>query len=202
MNLLNLRRAAALTATALGVLAVPAVAGAAPVSAAPAADSGGCVARATGDVAVHCYATFTEALQKASGGVLTDGPKNAGDAIDDPAFNAKVDAANSAQRVGGYYTIISIEFDGLNYTTAPGGMPPLIWVGTGNCTTSTNNVDYQVGSLPAGFDNRISSFRTYANCWARHWENANYTGASVGYSGSQRDIGATMDNRTSSEQWS
>jgi hypothetical protein len=208
MNLLNLKRAAAISATALGMLAVPAAA----ASAAPASDietlpaaGGACVAYATHDAPpMQCFDTFAAALDKASGGRLTDGPKNAQGAIDDPAFNAKVDASNAAADAvrmsavaGG--TVISIEYRGLNYVDAD----PLIWVGnSGNCSTSTNNTDYEVSTMPAGFVNTISSYRTYANCYTKHWENPNFGGASVGYNGSRSNIGAAMDNRTSSEQWS
>jgi len=201
MKLLKLTRAAALAATTLGVLAVPAVA----AQAAP-AEGGACVARATNDApAMRCFDTFAEALQFASGGRLTDGPKNGQGAIDDPAFNAKVDAANAAaardrsvSATAAYDTVISIEYRGVNYVDSA----PLIWLGTGNCSTSTNNTDYEVSSMPAGYNDNISSHRDYANCYTKHWENTGNSGAVVGYNGSRSNIGAAMDNRTSSEQWS
>jgi hypothetical protein len=197
---LNLRRAAAISAAALGLLAVSATA----ANAAPADNDGACVVRASGDLSMRCFSTFQQALQFASGGVLTDGPKNAQDALRDPAFDAKVDAANARQSAlaAAYDTVVSIESDGTGYTNTTSHPEALVWVGTGPCTTSTNNTDYAVPTMPAGWVNVISSYRTYANCWTKHWENPSYSGASVGYNGSRSNIGAALDNRTSSEQWS
>jgi hypothetical protein len=172
------------------------------VSSAPADGDSHCVARLTGSgsAETQCFASFAEALQNASGGRLTEGPKNAGSALRDPAFIARVEASNdqaSRARSAAASTVISIEY-------APSGWvgSDLIWVGTQNCTTSTNNTDYEVSSMPAGWDNVISSYRTFANCWVKHYENTSFGGASVGYHGSRSFIGAAMDNRTSSQRWS
>jgi hypothetical protein len=195
---------AALAVTGLGTPAVAAAPAPAPTT------EGGdhCVARLTGThppVPV-CFATFAEALEYASGGRLTDGPKNAADAVRDPGFVARVNASNDEAstaepgraKAAAANVVISIEY------TQSGWVTPseLIWTGTKNCTTSTNNTDYEISSMPAGWDNVISSHRAFGNCWVKHYENTGFGGASVGYEGSRSYIGGAMDNRTSSERWS
>jgi hypothetical protein len=209
MNKTHTRRPAtlaALTVAGLGLVAGPAAASSAT---GPAADEEKhCVAHASGTAPMQCYGTFAEALAKASGGTLTLGPKNAQDALADPAFTARVDASNAAaERANAERaaagaalavdTVISIEYSLINY-----GGSDLIWVGSGTCSTSTNNTDYEVDVMPAGWVNTITAYRTYANCWVKHWENTFQGGASVGYHGSHSYIGGALDNRTSSEQWS
>jgi hypothetical protein len=154
----------------------------------------------------ECFDTFAKALERASGGQLTEGPKNAADAMADPAFNAQVDTANATAeraRAGGGFaaatvrTVVSIDYSGSSY-----GGSDYIWSGTnGNCSTRTTDTDYILVSMPAGWDNVVSSYRAYANCWVRHWENTSWTGSSYGYYGSRSSLGA-MDNETSSEEWS
>jgi hypothetical protein len=188
---------AAAAIAGVAVLAGPAVAAQA-ATPAPAADTH-CVAYLTGDADPICFDTFAKALQKASSGRLTYGPKNAQDAAGDATFRAKVDASNAARSASSaaYDTVISIEYTGSSYSGSD-----LIWVGTGNCSTSTNNTDYEVGSMPAGWVNVISSYLTFANCWVQHWEDPSHQGAVVGYHGSRSYIGAALDNRTSSQRWS
>jgi hypothetical protein len=189
-----------LAALAVTGLSTPAVA----AGPAPTTEGGDhCVARliGSGTPVPVCFATFAEALEYASGGRLTDGPKNAADAARNPNFVARVNASNDepgrAKAVAAS-VVISIEYTPSGWATPS----DLIWVGTKNCTTSTNNTDYEVTSMPAGWDNVISSYRTFANCWVKHYENTGFGGASVGYHGSRGYIGAAMDNRTSSERWS
>ncbi|WP_144118545.1 hypothetical protein [Catellatospora sichuanensis] len=151
-----------------------------------------CVARANvAEPQAICFDTFDKALQFASGGVLYDLPKGS-------SVAAKVDALNAKFGVNVVNTVISIEYTGSNFTGSE-----LIWTGTsGNCSTPTGNVDYFAASMPVGWANVISSFKTYANCWDKHYENTNFGGASVGYEPTRSYIGAAMDNRTSSQRWS
>ncbi|GAA2384618.1 hypothetical protein Cme02nite_66030 [Catellatospora methionotrophica] len=179
-------------ATVIAALAIVGLA--APTAPAAAAEpvNQHCVAQANVDnPQAVCFDTFTKALQFASGGVLYELPKGS-------SVSARVDALNAGFGVNVVRTVISIEYTGSNYTGSD-----LIWTGTsGNCSTPTGNVDYFASSMPAGWDNVISSFKTYANCWDKHHENTNFGGASVGYEPSRSYIGGAMDNRTSSHRWS
>lgn len=138
-----------------------------------------------------CFATFDKALQFASGGVLHELPKGS-------SVQAKVDALNAGFGVNVVRTVVGIEYSGINFTG-----DDLIWTGTsGNCSTPTGNVDYYASSMPTGWNNVVSSFKTYANCWAKHYESTNFGGAVIGYGPTDSNIGAVMDNQTSSQRWS
>lgn len=49
------------------------------------------------------------------------------------------------------------------------------------CTNTLADVDNALASLPAGWNDAISSFRSYANCWTKLYENANFSGRTFGY---------------------
>ena len=195
MNRTYVRRTAASVAAfaiaGLAILAAPT-----PAQASGPEDGGmHCVARATqATPEAVCFPTFAAALQFASGGRLTTGPKN------DAELAAKVNAANDeANRLNAsaFDTVISIEYTSTGWVGSE-----LIWLGTGNCSTSTGNIDYEIDTMPAGWVNVISSFRTFANCWDQHWEDTFQGGDHVGYTSSRSNIGALMDNKTSSQRWS
>lgn len=187
---------------------------ASPASAAPTRN---CVGDLTGRAALACFATLTEAMTAASDGRFRDAPASAAEAAADPSFAADVNAANAAglAAVGSPTAagaagrasvastlVISIEYD-LRDHDGTGGS--LIWQGDKECSNRTTDVDYDINSYnvsaPAWVD-RISSFRTFANCWTTHHESVNFNGASVGFEGSRSYIGVAMDNRTSSQEWS
>jgi hypothetical protein len=97
-------------------------------------------------------------------------------------------------------TVIGIEYEHRNYggaslnvTVAPNGF---------TCTTTTSDVDASLSSMPSGWNDRVSSYRTYANCWAKHYQHSNFGGSSVGYAGSRTYIGDALNDRTSSIRWS
>ncbi|MEU8079072.1 peptidase inhibitor family I36 protein [Catellatospora citrea] len=179
------------TVTAIAALALLGLAAPASPAAAAAGDVY-CVARVNGEAPqATCFDTFDKALQFASGGVLVDLPKGSGTV-------AKVEAMNAGFGTFAVNTVISIDYTGINFTGSA-----LIWTGSsGNCSGPLGNIDYQIPSMPAGWDNVVSSYRTFANCWVKHYELTNYGGASIGYSPTDANIGAAMDNRTSSERWS
>lgn len=96
-------------------------------------------------------------------------------------------------------TIIGQEYQHSNYggwvwnvTLSPNGFV---------CTGPTDNVDASSSSL-GGWNDIISSYKTYANCWAKHYEHSYFGGASIGYSGTLSYIGNAMNDRTSSIRWS
>ena len=73
----------------------------------------------------------------------------------------------------------------------------------GPCTTTTADIDYELSSYVGTiFNQSISSFKVYNNCWARHYDNVNFGAPFVGYQGGQAVISATVDDDTSSERWS
>jgi len=108
---------------------------------------------------------------------------------------------NLASRAGVATTLTLI---GTEYAL-PGylGDKILVYGSGGQCTGTVNDIDYELPDWSVyGFDQRISSFKTAGNCWAKHYDLVNFLGLAVGYQGSQFVINAALDNDTSSERWS
>jgi hypothetical protein len=70
------------------------------------------------------------------------------------------------------------------------------------CTGTVGDVDAQVASTPAGWNDIVSSFRNYSYCYTRVFEHNSYGGASLGYIPSTGYVGDSMNDRTSSVRWS
>jgi hypothetical protein len=113
-------------------------------------------------------------------------------------------SASTAARSAGLAAQVNLTHIGTEYTGA-------FWTGdsirvygsNGPCTTPVTNVDYQLPDWSVvGFNQKISSFQTFGNCWAKHYDLVNFGGLAVGYQGSQLVINAALDNDTSSERWS
>ncbi|MFB9377582.1 peptidase inhibitor family I36 protein [Kineococcus gynurae] len=74
---------------------------------------------------------------------------------------------------------------------------------TQNAPCDTNaDTDFTLVSMPSGWNDKISSFRTYSDCTARLFENANFNrdraGASFGPGRFVGYVGSAMNDRTSS----
>jgi hypothetical protein len=158
-----------------------------------------CVADVTGVRPQACYTTFAAAIRYATGGRVTDAPATAVEAVLDAAFGARLDAAGAASLRAGAQTsnvVISIE-----YVDSGFGGADQIWTANKGCPDNNlNDVDHSVTSVGWSED-QISSFKGYSNCWVTHFENRNFGGASIGPNSSMSYIGAAMDDRTSSIQW-
>jgi hypothetical protein len=138
-----------------------------------------------------CFGTIEEALEFATGGQGTTPSKETGTAA---ATTGRV----GVQALVGGQVAVATWYDGFFFTGAS-----LTWVGfNGNCTTSTGNIDYQASSVPASWNNRMSSFITYANCWEDDFDLPAFGGYHTGYRGTQAIVNATINNDTSSVRWS
>ena len=93
-------------------------------------------------------------------------------------------------------TVIGIEFWDANFQGAT------YTITGGTCSASLDNVDFSLATIASSWNDEISSFRSYANCWTKIWENSNFNGASYGYTGDSANVGSAMNDRTSSIQWS
>lgn len=147
-----------------------------------------CVITVPGPAQLRCFATeaeaeaFTEAHASVMPGKDGSGASS---------------ASRSSVAVGG--TLIGIEYALPGYL---GSSMRVIGLG-GPCTTATTNIDYELPDWAAyGFDQRISSFKTRGNCWAKHYDLVNFGGLAVGYQGGQAWINLALDNDTTSERWS
>lgn len=60
------------------------------------------------------------------------------------------------------------------------------------------NWEFAVSNIGSTWNDRISSFQGYSNCQPRLFENANYTGANYGPYDHSANVGAAMNDRTTS----
>lgn len=80
----------------------------------------------------------------------------------------------------------------------------MVSVATQECTSSRTDIDFGDGDLSTrtgGWDNRISSSWTFANCHVRHFEDPFFAGARTVFQDGTSYIGDAMNDRTSSLQW-
>lgn len=119
----------------------------------------------------RCFATFRESVAFATGGRVRTAPDSPRAAATDPAFTAAVeaDAGTSAQYLLGY------EFADLNWVGAT-----LALYGNGRCDASSD-IDFRFNSMPAGWNDRISSFKSYNNCAQQLFRGTNLSGGSLTY---------------------
>lgn len=192
--------AAATVAATTSIILSPVAAGASPSPTNRAVPKPGqnCVVHLAASGSVSCYDTFTEAINDATNGKITDAPRNARTAVASAAFNNRINAiAQTKGQSAGQKasTVIEISYEHSSFQGAS-----LTWETSGGCDNSSD-VDWQAGSINGWWNDRISSFRTYANCLSRHWEHSNFQGISTGYWGTTGYIGDAMNDKASSIKW-
>jgi hypothetical protein len=134
----------------------------------PSAAAPHCVLASGAGQSPHCYATFPAAIAAATGGRVT-APGSAAAAVGDPAFTAALeDQASTFSSV-----VVGIEYADLNY-----GGASLSMTAPGRCDYSLD-VDYRFASMPSGWNDRISSFRSYSNCAQQLFRGTSYTGGAL-----------------------
>ena len=79
--------------------------------------------------------------------------------------------------------------------------PYLELTASGPCDTSSD-VDWEVSNVGSTWNDRTSSFQGYNACQVKVFENAGYTGGSLGPLGSTDYVGAAMNDRTTSVRFS
>jgi hypothetical protein len=146
---------------------------------------------------VRCFDTFDEVKQYLQDIGASFGPSK--DATAAVPGSGSLAARSVAPATGGL-KVIGIEYDYPLWDPLGGTFTLL---GPRACTNTVGDVDYDVPDYAVyGFNQRISSFQTFNNCWAKHFDLFNYGGLAVGYQGSQAIINSALNNDTSSERWS
>lgn len=143
---------------------------------------------------VKCFATYEEAKAYVHANAEV-GPEKEGTGT--AARRAQTARAQSALAI--WPVLITTFFD-LEFYNPLGGSLWIIGLG-GPCTTSLANVDYSIGSFSARWNNDISSYLTYSNCWVKLFDLPGFGGASTAYRGSQPTLG-WMNNDASSARFS
>jgi len=186
---------------ALSVLAVAAAGSvlvAMPAHAAGTAEEGTrhCVAVIPNIDNLTCFDTLAKAVQYASNGAGRTPSKGSGDTA------ARASAGADARLAAGALVVNPV-IVATNFSLPAYLGDSLTWVGlNGNCTTPTTNIDYQVSSMPAGWNNRVSSTIVGANCWEDDYETPNFLNYHTGYRGSQAVFNFNIDDKTSSIMFS
>jgi hypothetical protein len=132
-----------------------------------------CTLAAGSGQTLHCFATFPAAIAYASGGRITDAPASATAAALDPAFAAKVTGANRSAVVPAASSVLGVEYADANFRGAT-----LTMSGAGSCDNSSD-ADFRFGSMPAGWNDRITSFKSFSNCAQQLFRSTNFTGGSL-----------------------
>jgi hypothetical protein len=153
-----------------------------------------CTLAAGADQPLHCFATFRAAVAFGTGGRVRDAPASATAAAHDPAFAAAVTAAGTAPSTAPAASIlVGTEFADANFT---GGTLSLF--APGRCDNSSD-ADFRFGSLPAGWNDRITSFRSFSNCAQQLFRSVNFAGGSLTLIiSSLANVGAAANDQASS----
>jgi len=138
-----------------------------------------------------CFDSFAESIQAATDGKVFLDPK-----LDPKDLTEEMINPEGASSIIAPDTITVI---GIDYKNASFGGSSYTWTITGvGCTDS---ISFGVGSMPSGWDNVVSSARSYANCnHYYHWENQHNSGVVLDCVTSCATMGV-MNDQTSSEQW-
>ncbi|WP_447006708.1 hypothetical protein ACRAKI_09630 [Saccharothrix isguenensis] len=109
---------------------------------------------------------------------------------------AEIAQENKRAGIGIQATLI-----GTDYTDPNFGGSSLNWTAPGGCYYNGTQPSWGASSMPAGWDNVVSSTRTYSGCKATLlYDYTNYGGISM-VTGCNSPTLSFIDNRASSRQW-
>jgi hypothetical protein len=160
-------------------------------TAAAAASAAPHCALAAGSITAHCFGTYRAAVAYGTGGRVTDAPVSARTAALDPAFARTMSALPAA--TPNVSTLLGTEYANANFAGAS-----LSLFGAGRCDNSSD-ADFRFASLPAGWNDRITSFRSFSNCAQQLFRNTNFGGGSLTIIiSSLANVGAAANDQASS----
>jgi len=133
-----------------------------------------------------CHGSFRAAIARATGGAVTDAPAAAA-AATDPAFAAKVEPTTAASSY-----VLGIEYADANY-----GGSTLTISAPGICDSSAD-VDWQFPTMPTGWNDQISSFRSFNRCEQQLYRDIFYVGALTPVVANMSWVGTAANDRASS----
>ncbi|MGW0697816.1 peptidase inhibitor family I36 protein [Streptomyces sp. NPDC002867] len=131
-----------------------------------------------------CFASFRAATSFATGTSVTGLPENPAEAIGNGRFSAALRGARADETL---VTLFEHEnFQGNSYT----------FTGNRKCQDG-NGADFHVDAMPNGWNDRVSSFFSGANCDIELFEDGGFQGLKAYYVGNRSRLGA-MNDATSS----
>lgn len=132
-----------------------------------------CTLAAGKDQSPHCFATFPAAIAYATDGRIADALASATAAALDPVFAGRVAAANRDAVAPLAASVLGIEYADANF-----GGASLTMTGAGSCDNSSD-ADFRFGSMPAGWNDRITSFKSFSNCAQQLFRSVNFSGGAL-----------------------
>lgn len=111
------------------------------------------------------------------------------------APKAATATARAVARSAGSSVVVAILFDWEFYNPFGGSL--ILTGNSGNCTGTTADVDYDMPVFSARWNNDVSSYLTFSNCWLNLYDFAWFGGASTGYRGSQPTLGSWNNDASS-----
>jgi hypothetical protein len=148
-----------------------------------------------GSSALHCFATYRAAVAYGTGGRVTDAPVSARTAALDPAFARRMAAlpAGTPKTTAAASVLLGVEYANAGFAGAS-----LSMFGAGRCDNSSD-VDFRFASMPAGWNDRITSFKSFSNCAQQLFRSINFTGGSLTIiTSSLANVGAAANDQASS----
>lgn len=143
-----------------------------------------------------CHRSFAEVISDLSGDRVTLGASAATVTDQERAEIAHpARTAHGASAGSGTYVLATVYADA-GYAASGG---TYTFTGSSDCDTNPD-VDFQVAVMPAGWNDRISSFTSYGRCATKLWDNT-FSGISYGYAASSAYVGGAINDRTSSIQF-
>jgi hypothetical protein len=144
-----------------------------------------------GSTTARCFATYRAAVAYGTGGQVTDAPVSARSAALDPTFARTMSAVPTVTAAAS--VLLGTEYANANFSGAS-----LSLFGAGRCDNSSD-VDFRFASLPSGWNDRITSFRSFSNCAQQLFRNTNFGGGSLTIIiSSLANVGAAANDQASS----
>jgi hypothetical protein len=109
------------------------------------------------------------------------------------AYSCSTEPGSSRAAETASTTLLARLYDAPNRSVADGYLDIFA---AGPCDSS-GDIDWEVGVMPPGWNDRISSFQGFSACDVRLWQNGGFAGGSYGPASAANALGA-MDNQTSS----
>jgi hypothetical protein len=102
--------------------------------------------------------------------------------------------------IGAGSFVLGFEYEHSNFN----GAQMMLLGSVAGCTFTTGDVDFQ--SLTPGFNDAISSFRTFgtspSTCLVKHFQNTNFGAPATNFQSTSASMPAGFNDTTSSLQWS
>lgn len=136
----------------------------------------------------HCW----QDLESGAGGCFD----TYAEVLTDIALHAAVPRGDTADGITPLSTVIIGQvFEDANY-----GGSSFTFTASGDCDTNVD-VDWELSAMPSGWNDRVSSFKSFGQCATKIWQDVGYGGSSYGFVVNSTYVGATLNDQASSIQW-